>query len=133
MVIQVSIFNDEDYEIDAINDLATHAADGQGEKPKLGVLIKIREADARRNVKPGFDIYYLPAGAYWTDALPGTNGAKKDVYNHGEDDVMVTITEEDLGGITLGFRKSARRFFQGGGRGDFKLSMAELYKRCGLV
>lgn len=74
MVIQVSNFNDEDYEVDAINDLTTCAIAGQGTQPRLGVLIKVREADPP-GAQAGFDIYYLPNGTYMSDALNGTNGA----------------------------------------------------------
>ena len=127
MVIQVSIFNDEDYEVDAINDLATRAIAGQGTPPKLGVLIKLREADPALGVQAGFDIYYLPAGAFWMDAVNGTNGARHVVYNHGGPDVLVTITEADLGGINLSFWQSIKDFFLDGSR-DFHLSMADLYR-----
>jgi hypothetical protein len=44
VVIQVSVFNDHDYEVDAINDLVTRAVAGQGDPPKLGVMIKHRAA-----------------------------------------------------------------------------------------
>jgi len=125
VVIQVSNFNDEDYEVDAINDLTNRAVAGQGTQPRLGVLIKVREADPP-GVQAGFDIYYLPNGTYMSDALNGTNGARHVVYNHTGPDVLVTITEEDLGGINLSCWQSIKDFLLGGSR-DFKLSMAELY------
>ena len=128
VVIQVSIFNDEDYEIDAINDLATRAAAGQGAKPNLGVLIKLR-VDPVSDEPTGFDIYYLPSGVYWSDAVNGTNGAKHVVYNRNGPDVLVTITKEDLGGIDLSIWQSIKDYFFNGNRGtrDFQLSMAELF------
>ena len=125
VVIQVSIFNDEDYEVDAINDLATRAVAGQGTQPNLGVLIKHRETTF--GVQEGFDIYYLPAGTFWEDALNGTNGARHVVYNHGGPDVLVTITEQNLGGIELPLWQSIKEFLLRG-RKDFELSMAELYR-----
>ena len=125
VVIQVSNFNDEDYEVDAINDLATRAVAGQGTQPRLGVLIKDREADPP-GVQAGFDIYYLPNGTYMSDALNGTNGARHVVYHHTGPDVLVTITEADLGGIDLSFWQSIKDFLLGSSR-DFQLSMAELY------
>jgi hypothetical protein len=124
VVIQISIFNDEDYEVDAINDLATRAVAGQGTPPNLGVLIKQREAAP--GVQAGFDIYYLPAGTFFGDALNGTNGARHVVYNHGGPDVLVTITEQDLGGIKLTLWQSIKDFLLGGNK-DFELSMAQLY------
>ena len=125
MVIQVSNFNDEDYEVDAINDLTTRAVSGQGTQPRLGVLIKVREAGSP-NVQPCFDIYYLPNGTHMSDALNGTNGARHVVYNHTGPNFLVTISEADRGGIDLSFWQSIKDFLLGGGR-DFQLSMAELY------
>jgi hypothetical protein len=124
VVIQISIFNDEDYEVDAINDLATRAVAGQGTPPNLGLLIKQREAAS--GVQAGFDIYYLPAGTFLGDTLNGTNGARHVVYNHGGPDVLVTITEQDLGGIKLTLWQSIKDFLLGGNK-DFELSMAQLY------
>ena len=115
--IQVGMFNDEDYEVDAINDLATRAVAGQGEQPRLGVLIKLREANPP-GVQAGFDIYYLPNGTYMMDALNGTNGARHAVYNHTGPDVLVTITEADLGGLNLSFWQSIKDFLLGGSK-DF--------------
>lgn len=126
VVIQVSVFNDEDYEIDAINDLSTRAIDGQGSKPDLSVLIKEREADPAQCVQAGFDIYYLPKGTYLEDALNGTNQARHVIYYHGGPDVLVTISEADLGGINLSLWQSLKDYFQGGSR-DFQISMKELY------
>jgi hypothetical protein len=124
VVIQISIFNDEDYEVDAINDLVTRAVAGQGTPPNLGLLIKQREAAP--GVQAGFDIYYLPAGTFLGDTLNGTNGARHVVYNHGGPDVLVTITEQDLGGIKLTLWQSIKDFLLGGNK-DFELSMAQLY------
>ena len=124
VVIQISIFNDEDYEVDAINDLATRAVTGQGTPPNLGVLLKHRKAAP--GVQAGFDIYYLPAGTFWGDALNGTNGARHVMYNHGGPDVLVTIAEQDLGGIKLTLWQSIKDFLLGGKK-DFDLSMAQLY------
>jgi hypothetical protein len=88
VVIQVSDFIDEDYEVDAIRDLATRAvAVGQGDPPNLAVLIKHRRAAAATDVKAGFDIYYLPGGTFLDDALNGTSGARHVVYNHSDPDV----------------------------------------------
>lgn len=132
VVIQVSVFNDEDYEIDAINDLATRAAAGQGAKPNLGVLVKVR-IDPITDEPAGCDICYLPAGVYWSDAVNGTNGAKHVVYNRNGPDVLVTITQEDLGGINLSmwqsFKNVLKNYLNNGNSGsrDFQLSMAELF------
>jgi hypothetical protein len=49
------------------------------------------------------------------------------VYVHGGDDVTVTITEQDLGGIKLTLLQSIKDFLLGG-RKDFELSMKELYQ-----
>lgn len=126
VVIQLSVFNDEDYEIDAVNDLATRATPGQGAPPNLGILIKSRDANGP-GIQAGFDVYYLPAGTFFDDALNGTSGARHIVYNYGGPDVVVTITEENLGGMNLGFWESIKDFFVGGSN-DFELSMADLYE-----
>ena len=122
VVVQVSVFNDEDYEVDAINDLTTRAVAGQGVQPNLGVLIKQRAGAV--GVQARFDIYYLPTGTFMRDALNGTNGARHVVYNHGGPDVLVTITEQDLGGIQLPLWQTIREFLHGGTK-DFELSMAQ--------
>ena len=75
-----------------------------------------------------FDIYYLPAGVYWSDAVNGTNGAKHDVYTRNGQDVRVTITEEDLGGIDLTIWQSVKLFFYGGSGKNFQLSMEKLFQ-----
>lgn len=126
VVIQVSNFNDVDYEYDAINDLATRAFAGQGPPPSLAVMIKSRQAG--HGAQAGFDIYYLPAGTFFDDAVSGTSGASHVVYNHGGPDVVVSITEADLGGINLGFWESMKDFFLGGSK-DFELSMAKLFRQ----
>lgn len=87
VVIQVSNFDDEDYEIDAINDLANRAAAWQGDPPTLAVLIKVRKTGFA-SVQPRFDIYYLPEGTYMDDALAGDKGARHVVYNHNGPDVL---------------------------------------------
>lgn len=125
VVIQLSVFNDEDYEFDAVNDLATRAVPGQGAPPNLSILIKSREANAP--IQAGFDIYYLPAGTFFRDAVNGTNGASHVVYNYGGADVVVTITEANLGGIDLGVWESIKNFLTGRGN-DFELSMAKFYE-----
>ena len=79
VVVQISMLNDEDYEIDAINDLATRAVAGQGAQPYSAVLIKHRGASL------------------------------------------------DLSGIEPTLFQSIKDFFRGG-RKDFQLSMAELYR-----
>jgi hypothetical protein len=127
VVLQISAFNDEDYEVDAINDLATRAVAAQGEPPRLCVLIKQRKADTASGVQAGFDIYYLPAGTFFEDAVAHTRGARHDVYNLRGPDVRVTITEQDLGGIKLTWRQLIADFLLGGTK-DFELSMAELYR-----
>ena len=127
VVIQISVFNDEDYEIDAINDLATRAIAGQGPQPGLSILIKERRADPAQGVQAGFDIYRLPNGTYFEDAVNGSNGASHSVYNHGGPDVFVTITEADLGGINLSLWQTFKDYLQGGSR-NFEISMAELYQ-----
>jgi len=129
VVVQVSNFNDVDYEVDAIHDLATRAVAGQGAQPNLAVWIKHRKGGAPGvRVQAGFDIYYLPVGTFMEDALNETNGARHVVYNHGDPDVLLTITDEDLGGIELTWLQSIKVFLLGGGK-DFELSMAELYSK----
>lgn len=126
VVIQLSVFNDEDYEVDAVNDLATRAVPGQGPPPNLGILIKSREANGP-GIQAGFDIYYLPTGTFFDDAVNGTNGARHVIYNYGGPDVVVTITEANLGGIDLGVWESIMNFLKGRGN-DFQLSMVDLYE-----
>ena len=127
VVIQVSVFNDEDYEVDAVNDLSSRAVAGQGTQPRLSVLIKERRADPLQSVQAaGFDIYYLPNGTYFQDAQSGINNARHVVYNHGGPDVVVTITEGDLGGFHLSLWQSFKDYILGGGT-DFEISMAELW------
>ncbi|CAB9531181.1 expressed unknown protein [Seminavis robusta] len=126
VVIQLSVFDDEDYEVDAINDLATRAIPGQGTPPNLGILIKSREANGP-GIQAGFDIYYLPAGTFFDDAVNGTNDASHVVYNYGGPDVVVTITEANLGGVDLSVWESIMNFLTGRGN-DFELSMADLYE-----
>ena len=124
VVIQLSVFNDEDYEVDAVNDLAARAVPGQGPPPNLIILIKSREANGP-GIQAGFDIYYLPAGTFFDDAVNGTNGARHVVYNYGSPDVLVTIAEANLGGIDLGVWESIINFLKGRDN-DFQLSMVDL-------
>ena len=77
-------------------------------------------------VQVGCDIYYLPAGTFLGDALNGNDGARHVVYNHGGSDVLVTITEQDPGGIKLTLWQTIKDFLLGGKK-DFELSMAQLY------
>jgi len=133
VVIQVSVFDDEDYEVDAINDIATRANPVEGDPPKLAVLIKERKANANARIQAGFDIYYLPAGTRFDDAIPAavlpigaTNQAYHVVYNHGGPEVVLTITEKDLGGIDLGVWESIKNFLTGSGN-NFEVSMSQLY------
>jgi hypothetical protein len=51
------------------------------------------------------------------------------VYNHGGPDVLVTITEQDLGGIKLTLWQSIKYFLAGDGGKDFELSMVGLYQQ----
>jgi hypothetical protein len=128
VVIQVDIsFDDEDcYEVDAINDLANHAVAGRETQPNLAVLIKLHEK-GRPGAQAGFDIYYLPTGTFLENALNGTKRAKHVVYNHGGSDALMTVTEQDLGGIKLTLWQSIKDYLLGDSSKDFKLSTAELY------
>ena len=90
------------------------------------MLIKLCEK-GRPAAQAGFDIYYLPAGPFLENAVNGTKGAKHVVYSHGGPDVLVTVTEQDLGGVKLTLWQSIKHFLLVDRSKDFELSMAELY------
>lgn len=77
-------------------DLIMQGAIGAGNPgPRLGILIKIRNDGAGNNT--GFDIYTVPRGATVFDAINQTNGATHRVYTHGQDDVILEISPEEMG------------------------------------
>ena len=127
VVIQISIFNNKNCEVDATNHLATRAVAGQGTPPSLSILMKRREAVP--GVQAGFDTHCFSGGTNLGDAPNGSNGARHVVCNHSGPDVLVTVAEEDLGGIKLTLLQSIKDFLLGGKK-DFELSMAQL---CRLV
>ena len=111
VVVQISIGNDEDYEVDAINDIMNRADAAQGPGPNRGILIKSRAADAHNGVQAGWDVYSVPRSATFQDAVNNANNACHIVYNAGGVDVLLVITEADLGGFEFDLWGEIRIFF----------------------
>ena len=128
VVVQISIGNHEDYDVDAINDIMNHADAAQRSARNRGILIKCRAADATNGMQPGWDVYSIPRGATFQDAVNNTNQAHHVVYNYGGADVDLVITEADLGGFKFDFWGTVRNFFARSNRNtNFSISLAELY------
>lgn len=128
VVVQINIGNDEDYEVDTINDIMNRADTAQGSAPNRGILIKSRAADATNGMQAGWDVYSIPRGATFQDAVNNTNQAHHVVYNYGGADVDLVITEADLGGFKFDFWGTVRNFFARSNRNtNFSISLAELY------
>ena len=111
VVVQICIGNDEDYEVDAINDMMNRASAAQGSPPIRGILIKSRVADANHGVQAGWDVYSIPHGATFQDAVNNANHANHVVYNYGGADIDLVITEADLGGFEFDLWGEIRIFF----------------------
>ncbi|KAG7369636.1 hypothetical protein IV203_027382 [Nitzschia inconspicua] len=94
------------YEEEAINDMMNRAVvtpttNPNNSAPRLGYLLKVRLSSKRleddRKKLLRMDIYRIPRGATVQDAIARQNGATKQTYTPGGNDVVMTITAQDLG------------------------------------
>ena len=89
--------------------------DPNNSAPRLGYLLKVR-LSSKRLGDDRMDIYRIPRGATVQDAIAGQNGATKQTYTPEGNDVVMTITAQDLG-IPIGqpvppnFTVSAKTMF----------------------
>lgn len=110
VVFQFSWMNADAYEEQAIDDMmnravvtptATGNPNPNNSAPRLGYLLKVRLSSKRlgddRKKLSRMDVYRIPRGATVQDAIAGSNGATKETYIPGGNDVVMTVTAQDLG------------------------------------
>ena len=71
------------------------------EAPKLGFLLKVRFKGKKRDrtgrkILRCLDVYRIPHGATYEDAKANRKGASHSVYAPGGQDVVISITAQDL-------------------------------------
>ncbi|KAL3915226.1 MAG: hypothetical protein SGILL_005747 [Bacillariaceae sp.] len=106
VVFQFSWTDSDAYEEKAIDDMMNRAVvtptgNPNNSAPRLGYLLKVRLsskrlADDRRKLSR-MDVYRIPRGTTVQDAIAGRNGATKETFTPGGNDVVMTVTAQDLG------------------------------------
>lgn len=106
VVFQFSWTNADAYEEEAINDMMNRAVvtpttNPNNSAPRVGYLLKVRLsskglADDRKKLSR-MDVYRIPRGATVQDAIAEQSGATKQTYTPEGNDVVMTITAQDLG------------------------------------
>ena len=105
VVFQFSWGNTKGYEKDSLNDMMNRASvvpfQPHNEAPRLGFLLKTRKKRKRNNngrrIIAGMDLYRVPRGCTFDDAVANRNGASHITYLRGDPDVVIEVRAQDLG------------------------------------
>lgn len=108
VVIQFSWKNGSSYEQEAIDDMMNRALvkynppQSNNSPPRVGYLIKVRTNAKKRTsdnrlILRAIDVFKIPHGSTYNDAINNRNGASYSRYEPGGPEVLVRITPSDLG------------------------------------